>query len=160
MRRLAQPADLEPVFAIYSHPQVVPYLTYDPMERPAFVPIFDELLRSGSFWIWEHDGALAGFYRTTRYPGRVHHVAQLGTLAVEPRLHGQGVGRAMIDDALRHLRADGIRRVELYAEADNTQALAFYQRLGFVHEGTLRAFYKRSHEAHYVDEYVLGMLLE
>lgn len=160
MRRLAQPADLEPVFAIYSHPQVVPYLTYDPMALQAFAPIFDELLRSGAFWIWEHEGALAGFYRTTRYPGSVHHVTQLGTLAIDPRLHGRGVGRAMIDDALTHLRADGIKRVELYAEADNTQALAFYQRLGFVHEGTLRAFYKRSHEAHYVDEYVLGLLLD
>ncbi|MEO6278815.1 GNAT family N-acetyltransferase [Roseateles sp.] len=160
MRRPALPTDLKHVFSIYSHPAVVPYLTYDPMEESAFVPIFDELLRSGTFWIWELDGAIAGFYRTTRYPGRVSHVAQLGTLAVDPRLHGRGVGRAMIDDAIRHLRSDGIRRVELYAESDNQPALAFYKRLGFVHEGTLRAFYKRSHEAHYVDEYVLGLLLD
>nr|WP_297526054.1 GNAT family N-acetyltransferase [uncultured Roseateles sp.] len=158
-RRLARAEDLEPVFAIYSHPQVVPYLTYEPMDLPSFVPIYEELVRSGAFWIWEVDGEIAGFYRATRYPGRVSHVLLLGTLAVDPRRHGQGVGRAMIDDALRHFRDAGIRRVELYAESDNAQALAFYQRLGFVIEGTLRDFYKRADQAHYVDEHVLGLLL-
>ena len=93
------------------------------------------------------------------YPGRVGHVALLGTLAVDPRRHGQGIGRAMVADAIERLRADGIRRIELYAESDNTQALRFYRQLGFVHEGTLRDFYKRADQAHYVDEYVMGLLL-
>lgn len=159
MRRLARPDDLDAVFAIYSHPQVVPYLTYEPMDRASFVAIHDELVRSGCFWIWEMDGAIAGFYRATRYPGRVSHVLLLGTLAVDPARHGQGVGKAMIGDALTHFRAAGIRRVELYAESDNDQALAFYKRLGFVVEGTLRDFYKRADQAHYVDEHVLGLLL-
>jgi len=160
MRRLAQPDDLQLVFSIYSHPKVVPYLTYEPMNLSSFAPIFDELVRSGCFWVWDRNGTIAGFYKATRYPGRVSHVVLLGTLAVDPQLHGQGVGRAMMDDALRHLRAEGIRRVELFAESDNALALAFYERLGFVHEGTLRDFYKRADEAHYVDEYVLGLLLD
>jgi RimJ/RimL family protein N-acetyltransferase len=66
----------------------------------------------------------------------------------------------MLEDALRCMRADGIRRVELFAESDNAQALRFYQKLGFVHEGTLREFYKRASDSHYVDEYVLGVLLD
>lgn len=160
MRRLARPDDRDAVFAIYSHAEVVPYLSYEPMGLAAFVPIFDELVDSGCFWIWDHAGTVGGFYKATRYPGRVSHVLQLGTLAVDPGRHGQGIGRAMIEDALRHFRAEGVRRVELYAESDNERALAFYQRLGFVHEGTLRDFYKRAHEAHYVDEYVLGLLLD
>ena len=158
-RRLARPEDLEPVFAIYAHPKVVPYLTYEPMELASFVPIFEELVRSGCFWIWEVDGEIAGFYRATRYPGRVNHVLLLGTLAVDPARHGQGIGRAMIDDALRHFRADGIRRVELYAEADNERGLRFSRKFGFVEEGRLRDFYKRADQAHYVDEHVLGLLL-
>lgn len=159
MRRLARPDDIERVFAIYSHPQVVPYLTYEPMDLASFVPIYEELLRSGSFWVWEVEGAITGFYRATRYPGRVQHVLLLGTLAVDPARHGQGIGRAMIGDALERFRADGIRRVELYAESDNEQALSFYQRLGFEIEGTLRDFYKRAGQSHYVDEHVLGLLL-
>jgi putative acetyltransferase len=159
LRRLATPADRDAVFAIYSHPEVTPYLTYEPMSPQAFVPVYDELLASGSFHVWTEGGEVAGFYRATRHPGRVNHVVLLGTLAVDPRRHGQGIARAMLDDAVSHLRAQGVRRLELYAEADNPRALRFYGKLGFVHEGTLRQFYKRAHQAHYVDEWVMGLLL-
>lgn len=83
----------------------------------------------------------------------------IGTLAVDPRRHGNGVGQAMLADAIERLKTNGIRRIELYAESDNTQALRFYRKLGFVHEGTLRQFYKRAGDDHYVDEYILGMLV-
>ena len=160
MRRLAKSQDIEAVFSIYAHEKVAPFLTYEPMSLDAFEVIYDELLKSGCFYLWEVEGSLAGFYKASRYPGRVRHVALLGTLAVDPRRHGQGVGHAMLTDAIERLKADGVRRIELYVESDNTQALRFYAKLGFVHEGTLREFYKRADEPHYVDEYVLGLLLE
>jgi len=159
MRRLAKPQDIEAVFSIYTHEKVAPFLTYEPMSLVEFEGIYEELLESGCFHVWEVDGAIAGFYKATRYPGRVRHVALLGSLAVDPRRHGQGVGHAMLTDAIERLKADGIRRIELYAESDNVPALRFYEKLGFVHEGTLRQFYKRAEEPHYVDEYVLGLLV-
>jgi len=159
MRRLAKPQDIQAVFSIYAHEKVVPFLTYEPMALATFEGIYKELLDSACFYVWEVDGAIAGFYKATRYPGRVRHVALLGTLAVDPRRHGQGIGHAMLSDAIARLKADGIRRIELYAESDNTQALRFYEKLGFVHEGTLRDFYKRADEPHYVDEYVMGLLV-
>ena len=64
-----------------------------------------------------------------------------------------------LSDTLRGIVTPQARRVELYAEADNPRALRFYAKLGFVHEGTLRQFYKRAHQAHYVDEWVMGLLL-
>ena len=66
----------------------------------------------------------------------------------------------MMQDALDRLAASGIRRVELSVEADNPRAIAFYQRFGFVHEGTQRAAYKRAGEYGYVDELMYGLLLE
>lgn len=159
MRRLATPTDRDAVFAIYSHPEVTPYLTYEPMSPEAFGAVYDDLLARGSFHVWTVGGEVTGFYRSTRYPGRVNHVVLLGTLAVDPRRHGQGIAGAMLADAIERLRAAGVRRVELYAEADNPRALRFYGKLGFVHEGTLRQFYKRADQAHYVDEWVMGLLL-
>lgn len=159
MRRLATADDIDAVFAIYSHPEVTPFLTFEPMDAAAFGPVYAELLASGNFHVWTVDGEVAGFYRATRYPGRVSHVVLLGTLAVDPRRHGQGIAAAMLQDAIARLRASGARRIELYAESDNPRALRFYGKLGFVHEGTLRQFYKRAHEAHYVDEWVMGLLL-
>ena len=160
MRRLATPQDIEAVHAIYSHDEVLPYLTYERMTLEAFRPIYRQLLDSGAFYVWEADGEVAGFYKASRHPGRASHVVQLGTLAVDPRRHGGGVARAMVGDALEKLKAEGTRRVELMAEADNERGLRFYRKLGFVEEGRLRDFYKRAGQDHPVDELVLGLLLD
>ena len=63
-------------------------------------------------------------------------------------------------DAIARLKADGVRRIELCAESDSSQALRFYGRLDFVHEGALRAFYKRANEPDHVDEWVMGLLVQ
>jgi ribosomal protein S18 acetylase RimI-like enzyme len=159
MRRLATLQDMEAVFAIYGHEKVVPFLTYEPMRLGQFEGVYQQLLDSGCFYLWEVDGAVAGFYRATRHSGRASHVVLLGTLAVDPRRHGHGIGQAMLADAIERLKADGIKRIELYAESDNAPALRFYGKLGFVVEGTLREFYQRAGEPHPVDEHVLGLLI-
>ncbi len=159
MRRLAKPEDLARVHAIHSHPQVSPFLTYEPMSLQDFAPIYDEMLASGAFYVWTVAAQVAGFYRITRYPGRARHVALLRTVAVDPDAQGRGIAQAMVADALLHLRSDGIRRVELYAESDNARALRFYERVGFMREGLLRGFYRRAGEDQDVDEVVMGLLL-
>ena len=160
MRRLATPEDIDTVFALYMHEKVVPFLTYDPMPLEDFRPIYQGLLDSGCFFIYEREGRVAGFYRATRYPGRVQHVACLGTLAVDPALHGEGIALAMVGEAIDTLKAAGVKRIELFAESDNAPALRFYEKLGFEREGTLRKFYKRAGEADYIDEYVMALLVD
>jgi putative acetyltransferase len=125
-----------------------------------FRPIYQGLLDSGSFFIYEREARVAGFYRATRYPGRVQHVACLGTLAVDPAFHGQGIALAMVSEAIDTLKAAGVKRIELFAESDNAPALRFYEKLGFEREGTLRKFYKRAGEADYIDEYVMALLVD
>lgn len=60
-------------------------------------------------------------------------VVVLGRLAVDQSLHGQGIGRALVQDAGRRviLAADaiGIRGVLVHALSD--RAKAFYERIGF-----------------------------
>ncbi|MDM0008608.1 GNAT family N-acetyltransferase [Variovorax sp. J22G73] len=160
MRRLATPEDIDTVFAVYMHEKVVPFLGYDPMPLEDFRPIYQGLLDSGSFFIYEREARVAGFYRATRYPGRVQHVACLGTLAVDPAFHGQGIALAMVSEAIDTLKAAGVKRIELFAESDNAPALRFYEKLGFEREGTLRKFYKRAGEADYIDEYVMALLVD
>jgi len=159
MLRLARPADLDAVYAIYMHPDVIPYLGYDPMAQEDFQPIFQELVDCRSFYILERDGQVAGFCRTTRQPGRSSHVVTLGTLAVSPRLRGSGLARDLIEQIVAMLAAQGILRLELTLEADNQRAFAFYTKLGFVQEGLLRAAYKRAGDPHYIDEIYMARLL-
>lgn len=160
MHRTATAADLNAVHALYMHEQVVPYLGHDPMPLADFAPVFAALCAGGGFHVYELEGALAGFYRVTRQAGRARHVASLGTLAVDPRWHGKGVARDMVEGAIRALHADGVLRIDLCAESDNPQAIRFYEKLGFVHEGTLRACYKRAGEAGYVDERLMALVVE
>ncbi len=74
-------------------------------------------------------------------PGRVGRdlpapipVMVLGRLAVDRRFQGQGLGRALLRDAiLRALRAGEIAGVRaLLAHAKDERARAFYERSGFV----------------------------
>ncbi|KIQ28397.1 GNAT family acetyltransferase [Variovorax paradoxus] len=160
MRRLATPEDIDTVFALYMHEKVVPYLGYDPMPLEDFRPIYQEMVDSRRFFVYELDGRIAGFYRATRYPGRVQHVASLGTLAVDPALHGQGVALAMVSQAIDELKAAGVKRVELCVESDNTPGLRFYEKLGFQREGTLRKFYRRAGAAEAIDDHMMALLFD
>lgn len=160
MHRLATPQDIDTVFALYMHEKVVPYLGYDPMPLEDFRAIYQELVDGRCFHIYERDGKVAGFYRATRYPGRVRHVASLGTLAVDPALHGQGVALAMVTGAIDTLISAGVKRIELIVESDNAPALRFYEKLGFQREGTLRKFYKRAADAQAIDDHMMALLVD
>lgn len=59
------------------------------------------------------------------YPAHLH-------IDVLPQLQGQGWGRRLIDALAETLRERGVSGVHLVADAANTAALAFYDRLGFV----------------------------
>ena len=159
MRRLVSPVDFDRVFDIYMHEAVVPFLGFDPMPREAFGKVFEPLFESGCFYVYEVDGEVMGFYKAQRHLGRAAHVAYLGTLAVSPEAQGHGVAGLMLQDALAKLRSAGVTRVELTVEADNPRAIAFYERLGFVYEGTQRAAYKRASDEGYTDELMYGLLL-
>jgi putative acetyltransferase len=157
--RSARDADCEAVFAIYMHEDVVPYLGHDPMPLDAFRPIFRELLEGGTFFVADAGGKVLGFCRATRQSGRARHVALIGTFAVSPAARGGGLARALIERVIEGLRDEGVLRVELMLERDNPRALAFYRKLGFALEGTLRGAYKRAHQAHYVDELLMAKWL-
>jgi ribosomal protein S18 acetylase RimI-like enzyme len=159
MLRLATPTDLEAVYSIYMHPDIVPFLGYDPMSMEAFGPVFQELVDCGSFYVLERDGSVAGFCRSTRQTGRASHVVYLGTLAVSPRWHRTGVARELMEQMITMLSAQGVLRLELMLEQDNSRAFAFYSKLGFEQEGLMRAAYKRSSDRHYTNEIFLAKLL-
>ena len=154
--RLATPADLDAVHAIYVDTRVVPYLGFDPMSRAAFVPVFGQLVSSGGFHLVEAEGGIVGFYHVTRQAGRARHVATLGTFAVAPEAQGRGVGMAILEAVIARLHADGVARIELTLEADNPRALALYRKLGFEHEGTLRAAYQRAGEPNFIDQWLMA----
>ncbi len=91
-----------------------------------------------------YDALASGAVTTNTATGRFHRnmpdpipVVVLGRLAVDQRLHGQGIGRALVRDAgLRVIQAAdtiGIRGMVIHALSDEAQA--FYIKLGFEASG-------------------------
>src|SRR6201995_1457627 len=70
-------------------------------------------------------------------PGPGSHVAS-ASFMVDPRASGQGVGRALGEEALEWARTNGFRAMQFNAVvATNTRAVALWRSLGFEIVGTV-----------------------
>jgi ribosomal protein S18 acetylase RimI-like enzyme len=82
------------------------------------------------FLVAELDGVLAG----TVMAGYEGHRGWINYLAVDPAARRRGLGRALMAEAERLLRERGCPKINLQVRADNREALAFYERIGFAQD--------------------------
>jgi ribosomal protein S18 acetylase RimI-like enzyme len=59
------------------------------------------------------------------------HRGWINYLGVSPRRRRAGLGRRIMEEAQRRLAALGCPKINLQVRTSNSEALAFYQRLGF-----------------------------
>ncbi|CAF4236528.1 unnamed protein product, partial [Rotaria sordida] len=133
MLRLGRDNDFDALYSIYMHPTVNPYLSFEIMSKEEFLPIFNELTTSGTLYIYENsDGQITATCIVHRSKRRSAHISSLSTFATNPNFHRQGIGTKFIRELIHELRKDEqIKRIQLYAEADNEIALNFYKKVGF-----------------------------
>lgn len=62
-------------------------------------------------------------------------VGEIAAIYVHPTHCRRGFGRALLNESLSRLRAQGYEKVTLWVLADNGTARRFYERLGFVADG-------------------------
>lgn len=67
--------------------------------------------------------------------------AEILTLAVAPAARGKGLGRALLQAAIKRARAEGAETMFLEVGADNPAALALYAGLGFAKVGIRKSYY-------------------
>ena len=83
-------------------------------------------------------GKVVGWCDIGRHPFRTHaHRGTLG-MGVMPGFRRRGVGVRLITAALDGAWAAGLTRVELTVYADNSAAVALYEKVGFVREGIVQ----------------------
>jgi mycothiol synthase len=94
--------------------------------------------RQGERWfdpdgvrLHERDGRLAAFCWTKVHDDTDPPMGEIYVIAVDPSLHGLGLGRAMTIAGLEHLAQRGLAVAMLYVDESNSAAMALYQRLGF-----------------------------
>ncbi|MEO3871502.1 helix-turn-helix domain-containing GNAT family N-acetyltransferase [Nonomuraea sp. B12E4] len=79
-------------------------------------------------WIAEVGGERAGCVFCVRQDDQT---AKLRLLLVEPSARGLGLGRRLVEECLRHARAEGYKRITLWTRGCLTSALRIYQATGF-----------------------------
>jgi ribosomal protein S18 acetylase RimI-like enzyme len=79
-----------------------------------------------------------GFVACGRERGDGGGAGEVYAFYVEPSHWSTGVGRALMDAAVAHLYSAGLTTVRLWVLDDNPRARAFYERYGFVHDGTTK----------------------
>lgn len=84
----------------------------------------------------ELEGRVAGFVVACVLPNSPVYehrwIGYINDLCVTARARGQGVGRALVEDAANWLRSAGADRVEVYVALANEQARSFWRRMGAV----------------------------
>src|SRR5438067_13311493 len=85
------------------------------------------LVRPDLFLVAESDGEIVGAVMIG-YDG---HRGWINYLGVDPDHQRQGVGRALMEEAERLLRAEGCPKINLQIRTSNTGAIEFYRRIGF-----------------------------
>jgi mycothiol synthase len=84
------------------------------------------------FLVHERDGRLAGFCWTKVHADHEPPLGEIYVIAVDPDLHGLGLGRALTLAGLDWLhRRRGVDVGMLYVDGSNTAAMRLYEKLGF-----------------------------
>jgi putative acetyltransferase len=159
--RRATPADAADFARMMAHPEVYANLLQmplpsEPMWRQRLEAMSDPQ-RADLQLVAEQNGRVVGSAGLHPQPKlRRRHVAMLG-ISVAPEAQGRGVGAALMQAMCDY--ADGwaqILRIELTVFTDNARAMALYQRFGFRHEGTHRAYAIR--DGVYMDVHAMARL--
>jgi RimJ/RimL family protein N-acetyltransferase len=94
-------------------------------------------------FVAETDAGVVGRLSISRDPHPAsRHVADLG-LMVAVGARRQGVGSALLEQAVAWARASGIRKLELHVFPHNEAAIQLYEKFGFAREGYRHAHYRR-----------------
>jgi len=91
-------------------------------------------------------GEIAGRLSVARDPHPAsRHVADLGLMVASGRRR-QGIGSALLEQAVRWAQETDVSKLELHVFPHNTPAIALYEKFGFVREGYRRGHYRRGDE--------------
>jgi phosphinothricin acetyltransferase len=136
-------ADLPAVAAIYTHYVLRTTITFNTQVRTPreWVDHYERDISSGRYHLLvaDHDGQVAGYVQTGPFRPKPAYDRSLEvSVYVAPDAVGAGVGGALYGSLLPTLEADErYHRAYALIALPNDASVAFHERWGFVHRGTL-----------------------
>ncbi|MBD8499201.1 GNAT family N-acetyltransferase [Paenibacillus arenosi] len=124
------------------HPPMDLLLLADPSES-----IVTEYVQRGQCYVAEIEGSIVAVY--VLLPTRPETV-ELVNVAVHEDLHGQGIGKQIVNHAIVQAREQGYKTIEIGTGNSSVGQLALYQKCGFRMVGVDIDFFVR----HYPEEII------
>ncbi len=160
--RPAAAGDVDGIFAMMLRAAAAPIglaRRPDEITRDYVAGFVANSLARGLILVADGEGGVCGMIQAcTPQPKLFAHVLSDLTIAIDPAVQGQGLGRRLFTAFLDTARSQRphIRRVELYCRPDNPRGYPFYESLGFVIEGRLKG---RVHagDGVYLDDLFMGL---
>ncbi len=146
------------MFYLYMHPQVNPFLLYEPMNAENFLTVFNDLEKKGVLYIFEDQQESIGMFKLVPQHYRNTHIVYLGGIAIDPEHTGKGHGLQMMEEIKVYAKKNGFLRIELTVATTNEKAIQLYLKAGFHHEGVLKKYTYLKSKDHFVDEAVMAYL--
>jgi L-phenylalanine/L-methionine N-acetyltransferase len=160
MYRKATLHDFDFIFYLFMHPQVNPHLLYEQMDVESFKSIFEKLIAADILYIFEDNNEPVGMFKLVPNVYRAAHVAYLGSFAIDPIHAGKKFGTKMLKAVIDLAKLKCIKRIELSAGVQNTNAIALYKKCGFEEEGVLKKLTHLKSEGRYIDELLMSHIIE
>ena len=152
--------DINFFYELYMHPDINPYLLYEPMAMEAFNPIFAELVQKDLVFIYfNEEGLPVGMFKLVPHTYRSAHIVYLGGVAVHPQYAGKGYGFLMMKAIIDYASNRGFLRIELSVAVQNSKAISLYEKVGFEKEGILKKYTYLKEKNTFIDEIQMAYLV-
>ena len=106
-----------------------------------------EVKRGFCYLVAEESKRIIGLASWVMHGLPKHGLAELDRIAVTATSRGKGVADALMEQLIRDTKAAytaqkaSLRKLYILTHAENTRAQAFYAKMGFAHEATLKSHY-------------------
>jgi RimJ/RimL family protein N-acetyltransferase len=133
--------------------------TWSTLSSPVPVPPDDFPFEIAGVLVAELQDGIAGYVKVgPALPIEAsEHVLEIKGLSVDPSHRGHGMGKALINAAIKHARSAGARKLTLRVLGHNPHARAVYEACGFEVEGVQREFFYL--DGRYVDDILMALRL-
>lgn len=134
MIRIATEADVPEMLAIY-----VPYILttthtfeYEVPTQAEFLQRFRAITAQFPWLVWEENGKILGYaYGSAPFERAAYRWCAEDSVYLLPEARGRGIGTALCKALEKVLFYQGYRRIYALITAENTNSIAFHEKLGY-----------------------------
>ena len=106
------------------------------VDYPYPMEYFSECIQEGKLYVAEQDNQILGYlnfyFWTAGGPAAARRqMVSIDDFGVDEKLRNRGIGKHMMRDLCELAREKGCAAVNLYVDAPNENAIAFYEKCGF-----------------------------